>query len=880
MKKLIASILFIMTAYAATAEHTKGGWMYYSYLGPGSTPNSARYKITLKIYTKCILDNLAQFCPTVVMSIFKSNNTLLKKVVVPYTSSLNINNCNLPECHPCISLTPSICYKITTYELIEELPITANGYTIAYQRCCRISGIINLAQPTEVVGDTWTVNIPGNAESDLAPTNSSAIFDQNDTAIICRENYFTYNFSAIDPNNDSLSYAFTNAFSGTPDGITGGSCANEFALPPPYSSADYQTPYSGAEPMGKQVKINPVTGIVSGVAPAASGIYALTVTVTEYIRGTTIKRGEVRKSLLIEVADCITTKALLDPEYVNCKDLTVSAKNNTSGYSILSYYWDFGDPASGANNISNLQFPVHTYSAPGDYILKLVVNRGYFCSDSTTAKVKVYPVFDAGFTMGNLCKNIPVQFSDISTTTIGNVNFWHWNFGDFNAVNNNNISTTPTPVHTYSQASDYSVELIVATNKGCRDTLTKIVQIKNPPDLQLTKDTLICAIDTLQLNAAGTGNFLWSPNYNISNVNISNPLVSPDISTTYSLTLIDQFGCSNTGAVKISVVDKVTQSGNYDTIICRSDAVVLRLKSDALQFKWLPNDGTLNDNAVKNPVATPLQNTVYHVTGSIGKCSAQNDIRITTIPYPNANAGIDQTICIGASVQLKASGGSSYIWTPVSFLNKNTIADPVAIRPSGNIKYIVTVTDTLGCPKAAKDTVLITVANIIADAGPRDTAVVLGQPLQLIATGSTNYLWSPPQWLNNIGIANPVALPQNDVEYIVKVSNDVGCFNIDSIRVHVFKLEAGLYIPNAFTPNGDGLNDVFRPVALGMQSLDKFMVYNRFGQLLYSSTNTKSGWDGSFAGKKQEAGTYIWYAEGIDYLQHKIIKKGFVVLVR
>ena len=883
MKKLLASMLFIVMAYVATAEHTKGGWMYYSYLGPGAAPNSARYAITLKIYTKCILDNPAQFCPTVIISTFSGgNNLLLQKETVGYTSSVDIYNCATPECHPCISLIPAICYKITTYEFIKELPITQYGYTISYQRCCRISGIINLKQPTAIVGDTWTVNIPGNAESPLAPLNSSAVFPLNDTAIICRDNYFTYNFGATDSNNDSLTYAFTNAFSGTPDGGTGGSCNNDFALPPPYASAVYQEPYSGSRPLGNSVSINPFTGVVSGIAPASSGVYVITVTVTEYLRGTNIKRGEVRKSLHIQVADCIPTKALLEPEYFSCDDFEVSFQNGTSANTILSYYWEFGDAASGANNISTVQFPTHIYSGPGDFILKLVVNRGLTCSDSSTSVVKVYPVFNPGFNLQGECKNAAVQFTDLTTTTYGIVNYWYWNFGDFNAPVNDNISYAKNPAHFYTAASNYNVQFIVANNKGCRDTINKIISIKNEPALQVTHDTLICSIDTLQINALGTGSFLWKPNYNIDNINTSNPLISPDVTTTYRVTLTDNFGCVAKDSVKVTVVDNVTQSAQPDSTICKTDVALLRLTSNALYYKWTesPAGNTLNKTNIKNPIATPLFTTTYFVMGSIGKCVAQNNITITPIPYPAANAGADQTVCFGNSAQLNASGGSSYSWTPAAFLNNRLIYNPVSINPTASIKYVVTVTDVLGCPKPVKDTVVITVAKIKADAGPRDTAVVLNQPLLLNATGSTNYLWSPAQWLNNIGIASPVSLPQNDIEYIVKVSNDTGCFDYDSIMVKVFELDAGLYVPNAFTPNGDGKNDIFHPIMLGMKSLDIFRVYNRWGQLVYSGTGTKSGWDGTIAGKIQEPATYVWYAEGTDYKNVKIKKRGYVVLVR
>jgi gliding motility-associated-like protein len=882
MRKLFTSMLFIVMVHAAMAEHTKGGWMYYNYLGPGVAPNSGRYKITLKVYTKCMLDNAAQYCPTVVLSFFDgATNLLIERQVVGSPDSVNLHNCPDKECHECISPLPApICYKITTYEFIKELPIKPYGYTISYQRCCRISGIINLRQPTFVVGDTWTVNIPGNAESPLGPTNSSAAFPQNDTAIICRGNYFTYKFGAIDPNGDSLSYAFTNAFAGTPDGTTGGSCANEFSLPPPYASAEYQEPYSGIEPLGRSVKIDPRTGVVSGVAPEESGIYVVTVTVTEYIRGTPIKRGEVRKSLHIEVADCLVTQALLDTEYYSCKSFDMSFHNRATSVAIQSFYWDFGDPASGAGNISNLQFPTHTYSGPGDFTLKLVVNRGFQCSDSTTATVKVYPVFTPGFEMTARCKDLPVQFTDITTTTYGSVNSWSWNFGDFNSPINANLSSLRNPAHVYTAANNYDVTFIATNTKGCRDTVYQTIAVNGAPSLSVPHDTLMCVIDTIQINAIGTGIFLWTPNYNINSQTAGNPLVHPAASTMYHVTLTNELGCIITDSVKVNVVDHVTQSGNYDTTICKTDAIILRLNSNALHYAWSPIDGSLDNARSKNPSAMPLNSTTYFVRGSIGKCFADNSITVKVVPYPNANAGKDETICSGNSVQLHASGGSSYSWSPAAFLSNRLIADPVSLHPTANVKYVVTITDTLGCPKPLKDTMIVFVTKIKADAGPSDTAVVLGQPLTLHAGGSTNYLWSPSEWLSNVSINDPVALPQNDIRYIVKVSDNAGCFDYDSIMVHLFKLDAGIFLPNAFTPNADGNNDRFHPIIIGMRSLDLFKVYNRWGQLLYSGTDAQKGWDGSFAGKAQEASSYIWYAEGTDYKNNKIKKKGYVMLLR
>jgi gliding motility-associated-like protein len=872
MKKYWSIVVFLFLGVKEVcANHTKGGWMYYEYLGVGSAANTSRYRITLKVYTECEL-NTGQIDPSVPFTIFNAATYFqLDNISVPVISDVNVNNCTLQYCHPCINNIPQICYRIHTYETIQELPNTTSGYIISYQRCCRIAGIANIQSPSNNYGETWTVTIPGTAINPGAETNSSAKFSQNDTAIICQNSFFTFDFSATDIDNDSLVYEFTDAYTG---GSSSGPSPNP-STQPPFSTLAYSAGYTGLAPLGSGVTIDRRTGIVSGIAPGA-GVYVITAKVSEYKRGTTIKIAEIRKSLHIQIANCNTTDAALNPSYTSCDGYTVSFKNEGGLGNIQTYDWDFGD-----GNSSTQSTPTHTYADTGVYLLKLTVNRGIACSDSATSLVKVFPGFHPDFDVFGTCKNTPIQFFDRTVADFGIVNFWRWNFGDPTSLANTSIIKNPT--HIFATSGTYNIEFIVASNKGCIDTLPKTITITDKPAINAGNDTLICSVDTLQLNAVGTGNFLWSPNYNISNLNIPDPFVSPDVTTSYIVTLTDPFGCSGTDTVKVNVVNVVTQSAQPDTTICRTDTILLRINSNALYYQWteIPAGNSLNNNTIKNPRAKPLVNTTYSVVGSIGKCIAQNTITIKVAPYPLANAGADQTICVGNSAQLLATGGSIYFWTPAAFLNSRGIPNPIAVSPTASVRYIVAVTDTLGCPKPVFDTILVTVDKITADAGPRDTSVVLGQPLLLHATGSTNYLWSPAKWLSNIGIANPVSLPQDDIEYVVKVSNNFGCFAYDSIRVHVFFIEPGFYVPNAFTPNGDGKNDLFRPIAIGMKSIDNFRVYNRWGQLLYSSTDMNGGgWDGSFAGKKQDPATFVWYAEGTDYKNNKIKKRGSVILIR
>lgn len=874
MKKYcILFILSFLSVKEIFANHTKGGWMYYEYLGPGvNDPAKLRYKIGLNLYIEC---NSTLIEPTWNFTFFNGSSpfTFLQDVTVAVSPNFSISGCITPSCYPCISGVTERCYKIVNYETIVELNASPDGYIVSKQRCCRVTGIINILGESRDYGATFTIKIPGSNTSPTAPFNSSPKFIFNDTAVVCANSPFSINFQASDIDGDSLVYSFVSAYHG---GDNGANSNPPTASSPPYTTIPYAFPYSGVLPLGSSVRINSITGAISGIAPP-TGEYVICVLVKEYRNGINI--SESRKELHLETAPCnpLTANPTFAP--ITCDGFTVTLTEASSG-NPSTFFWDFGDPASGAFNTSNLQIPTHTFSDTGVFNIKLVVSIAGQCIDSVIKPIKVYPGFFPKISVAGQCKNTPIQFTDLTTATYGSPNLWNWNFGDIGSPSN--TSTLKNPTHIYAAANSYNVHFVVTSNKGCSGTIDTTIIISDRPALAVPNDTLICIIDTLQLTAIGTGSFLWSPNYNINNVNIFNPLVSPDVTTTYRVTLTDPFGCAGSDSVKVSVVSKVNQFAPNDTTICTTDGVLLRLTSDALNYQWteIPAGNTLSNPKIKTPVATPVTSTVYHVVGSIGKCTAENDIRIKTVPYPNANAGLDQTICFGFSAQLNASGGSSYSWSPTAFLNNRLIPNPVSINPTANIRYIVSVTDTLGCPKPARDTVFVNVAKITADAGPRDTSVVLDQPLLLNATGSTNYLWSPAQWLSSTTIHNPVSLPQNDIEYIVKVSNNFGCFDYDSIRVHLYKLDAGIYVPTAFTPNGDGKNDIFRPIILGITSLDLFRVYNRWGQLLYSGTDAEKGWDGTFGGKGQDAATYVWYAEATDYRNRKLKKKGYVVLIR
>ena len=862
MKKLLLIITAILLgATACRAHHIVGGEMVYQYVGKGAGANTSRYIITLKIFRDQNTVNGALMPTQVYIGIFNKDGGAPIFRVVNKSSETAVQVGALP---PCIQNAPNLNYHVGNFQMTVDLPDNTSGYTVSYQTCCRVDNLANVENfGGNETGSTFTTDIPANQYKHNSPEFVTKV------DVVCADKPFQLDYSATDKDADSLVYAFTNAYDGGE--VRGDSLVKPEA--PAYNSVNYMNSYTPRFPLGSNAGINSKTGIISGIAPSP-GKYVLGVSVTSYRKGLLISVH--RKDFIINVSNCDFAGAQLNARPVICDSFNVVFQDDNTSSLNQTFYWDFGDPKSGNNNTSTLKTPNHVYTDTGIFVYKLVVNRGHDCADSTTQLLKVYPGFYPLFDVDGQCINSSILFTDKTTTNFGTVNNWSWNFGD--PATFADTSQNKNPSYIYSQPANYDVQLTVGNSKGCSKTITKTVPIKTRPDFSLTNDTLICNIDTLQLIAAGKGSISWTPAYNINNTNSFTPLVSPDKPTTYYATLNESRGCVATDSVFVNVVNKVSLSLIPDTTICLTDTARLNPISDGLNYVWTPSNTILNDTA-KYAQVVPVQNTTYHVVSRIGKCNASGDINVKTVPYPQARADNDTTICFGTSIQLHGSGGSIYQWTPATFLTNANIADPVA-SPLESTRYLLKVNDVLGCPKPAYAVVNVLVEKLVADAGRADTAIVVNQPLQLNGTGAQFFVWSPSTGLNDPTIANPVAILSESQKYTLQVKSLAGCTAEDTIHVSVYKVLPDLYVPDAFTPNGDGNNEIFRPIPIGIKKLNYFKVYNRLGQLIYSTTIQKQGWDGTFKGRPQDPGVFVWIAEGVDYLGKTLVRKGSVTLIR
>jgi PKD repeat protein len=878
MKKICLLILitggFILPLSAA---HIRGGELYYKYQGPGVTPNTSSYLVTLKLYIDCGQNDPGQLDKEVFLTVFTKPQNL--EYIGRYAKMVDEAFIRYdPASNPCINNPPrDVCYRLRYYQTVFELPNSTQGYTIAFQRCCRIEGIKNIVPPSNDFGATYSCEIPGSAPVLTGYKNSSPVVTANDAVAVCMGSDFQFDFSAKDDDKDSLVYQFCDAYAGAGpnNGQNCFTCPMPVpGAPPPYRSLNYQSPYSGKKPMGN-VSINSKTGIMSGIAPGVIGQYVITVCIGEYRSGKLINIH--RKDIHIKVSDCIPLRAVLRPDYSYCDDFLVTFKNLQINPTGSQYTWDFGDgtpPATTGIPDGSLQ---HQYRDTGTYIVKLKVSLAGQCVDSTTTRARVYPGFYPGFVFDGACLYTPFEFQDTTKSRYGKPAYWSWTFGD--ETTEADTSHLSSPKWQYSTLGYKTVELIVASDKGCIDTVPVQVEVKDKPDLTLPfTDTLICSIDTLQLKAIGDGTFQWTPGYNLINATSATPLVFPKLTTTYSVTMVEN-RCVAKGDIRVRVVDRVTLDAGNDTTICTTDTFKLMPGGDGLQFTWSATPNAYFDNPnIKSPMTRPLVNTSYHVIARIGKCMTEDDMNVVTIPYPEVEAGQDVTICYDDTVTLNGyTNGSSFRWDPqLSLINGNTLAP--SVFPLQTRTYTLLGFDTLGCPKPGVDRVTVNVLpEIKANAG-NDTAIVVNQPLKLHGSGSEFFAWSPETGLNSTSISDPVAIINRNISYVLKAFNSTGCFDMDTVNVQVFQTMPDIFVPNAFVPGG--VNAQLRPKPVGISTLDYFRVFNRWGQMVFQTTEANKGWDGRVGGIDQPNGTYVWMVSGTDYTGKKVVKKGTATLIR
>jgi gliding motility-associated-like protein len=554
---------------------------------------------------------------------------------------------------------------------------------------------------------------------------------------------------------------------------------------------------------------------------------------------------------------------------LNLEDKTVS----TSG-SVTSWFWNFGD---GTN--STQPNPTKQYSSPGTFPITLTVANARGCSGTFRDTAIIHPKPNADFDAPAVCENQPSLFNDASTISPGGITTYDW---DFDGIGTSSVRS---PLFSFPSTGSKLVRLIVVSDKGCSDTLFKAVMVNPFPTITASpKISSRCPFQQVQLDAQGGVSYVWFPSTGLDNPTSATPIATTDTSSImYVVQGTDANGCSNKDSVQINVYGFPAINAGVDTSVCLSagsfrDSVML-VATGGVTYVWSPTTG-LSDATVFNPVSRPLQNTTYYVTGTDANgCVNVDSVNVYFLdPSLNLILENEKPICEGqdGSATVADQGSSSYLWSPATYVSNPTIFNPI-FSPPATIQYVLRVNNYC---YTKTDTVNIVVLDLpLVDAG-NDTSIY--RDSEVLLNGSTNgldYYWFPGTVVKSPFELSTTATPENSQWYYLYALNAAGCVSVDSVYITVLPLTK-LLLPTGFSPNGDGVNDVFR-IARNMNigTLKTFSVYNRWGQLVFQTNDVSQGWDGTYKGKLQPMGTYVWYIKALNKDNDEINESGNITLL-
>jgi gliding motility-associated-like protein len=413
--------------------------------------------------------------------------------------------------------------------------------------------------------------------------------------------------------------------------------------------------------------------------------------------------------------------------------------------------------------------------------------------------------------------------------------------------------------------------------------------ITEPPALTLTntKTPTNCSnkTGTITLTAGGgTPGYQYSIDGGATYVP-GNVFSSLAVGTYDKLQIKDANNCIKTHPpVNITLLDTMRLELGPDTTICIGKSVTFQPQTNAETdtFKWKPAKW-LDFDTAKNAITTPIDTIGYRLNAKWGLCSRTDTITVFVLHKPVPEAGKDTTVCYKTIAYLKGSatnlsGSVNYAWAPANLAVPNNTANSVAY-PDTTRYFYLTVTDNYGCNFSVVDSVKITMKDPVPAFAGNDTIAMYNKPHQLEATGGVGFVWSPATPLNNPFVRSPLAVLKHDQYFEVKVTDDIGCSAIDGVFLRA--IEGPTYhLPNAFSPNGDGLNETFTPIPSGIKTTDYFRIFDRYGVLMFQTQEWLKGWNGNFGGKSALAGTYVWMIKGTDVNGNVVEQQGTVILIR
>lgn len=512
--------------------------------------------------------------------------------------------------------------------------------------------------------------------------------------------------------------------------------------------------------------------------------------------------------------------------------------------------------------------------------LAVQVTKNLGCTLYDTLIVDVFPLPNVEVEdTKSACLNDEIT---LEVQTNSSIIKWFENGNDANI-----IATQQQFVFLLTTAIDLVVQ--VQDEKSCVNTDTVHLSVYPQPVVDLGEDRFICIGEEFT-SSTGTGR---------DHVNwfslLQGKLIDNNVNVTIQVTENDQLwaevknqeGCVGYDTIQINALRLPDVNAGEDKMICENAHVTIGEELHDVSnftFLWTPSF-SLNASDIPNPIVSPTEDTEYVLSvRDENNCENRDTVWVYLNQPSIINAGQDASICIGDEIFLggnpTASGSDleyTFNWSPSVGLDNATLAQP-KVSPLETTTYFVEV--MAGNCSAGSASITITVHDLPHVYAGEDFTVGFDETASLVATGAQYYEWFPEELFDNATLPDPVVYPNRTTQYWVIGTDMNGCSNKDTVKVIV---RSELFVPNLFTPNDDNVNDIFRAHGFGVEYFS-LKVYDRWGRLLFESSDIENGWDGRNNGQYVESGNYTWTVQGYFYdgtsLHSQGQQRGIIKLVR
>jgi len=533
----------------------------------------------------------------------------------------------------------------------------------------------------------------------------------------------------------------------------------------------------------------------------------------------------------------------------------------------VNYIWGPTSNMIGANTANPVVSPVSTTT----YVVTATGPNGCQALDTVLVVVFDIPNYSAGSDTA-ICAGDTFQLNASGGAT------YIWNNG--NLLSDPNI---PNP-NCFPTVGGFFRVTITDTN-GCSFKDNMFVTVNPKPAARAGANVSVCKADTIQVGGNPTGptgsTFSWTPVAQVLNPTASNPYVFGDTNTTFKVVVTNAFGCSDSSTVSI-FVDSLPDASvlTAPSFICNEESGIVAVTGGFNSYSASPASAVVPlGNGRFEVSSTSSMSLTIRVTDIKG-CTKNLIVPIEVKPLPEISAGDDVIVCQGDTATLIASGEVvSFFWGNQASIESSN-EQITRVFPESSVTYTLTGIDTNGC-KGYDDVRVRVHAKPVIDAGDGAQDCDLG----LVTLGGypsgpefSSYTWSPVELLDNPNAANPVAFIEDSITYYLMVENEFGCVEYDSVVIVPDCYT--IYAPNAFTPDGDGINETFE--IKGFRYLNPSLeIYDRNGHILFQANDFSDGWDGN----DQSAypvpnGVYFWRVSFQDKRGRGFREEGKVSLIR